>query len=504
MKNPKPLTLFAIAILTSCGVHKPISIDQKGADVFPCSEKEGSAETTMGDVMPFYDDGVMNIYHLRNVSGTNSLFYHPIARISSPDLIHYQNDGVALNYEESFTSIDAALGTGSFIKGKEGEYHCFYTGHNGKVHDADFGDKSLTHMEAIRHAVSHDGQKTWEKDEDFLIFGGKDDFRDPYVYWDAAAEKYQMLVTTRDIDTDEPVIRRYEAPSLSARPYEWVNRGNFFVNDEGAYNMECPSYLEYNGFQYLAYSEQGANRVTHYRYRRSSSEPWQRFGRDAIDSAGFYAGRLEKMEDRLYAFAWCARLTGGNTGDFDWGGNLVSHELSQNPETGELSPVMPHTYKEYFSHPVDYALGDGKFEFSGEKFEAKAIGKNSDNATRFSMKIRIAEDKGDFGLTFGIAGQLHNRMGDGTLTFNVAKKKISCHNNVSNVLRFGPELTSVAYPFELDKDYDVDLIVDGELYSVYLNGEVAMTARLTNMPGKNIAFYSNGAKASITEVKAYE
>ena len=504
MKKAKLLTFLTVAALSSCGGSKPAAIDQKGADVFPASEKEGSAETTMGDVMPFYDDGVMNIYHLRNVSGTNSLFYHPIARISSKDFIHYENNGVALNYEESFTSIDAALGTGSFIKGKDGEYHCFYTGHNGKVHDADFGDKSLTHMEAIRHAVSRDGQKTWVKDNDFMIFGGKDDFRDPYVYLDSASGKYQMLVTTRDIDTDEPVIRRYEADSLFAKASEWAERGNFFVNDDGAYNMECPSYIEYGGFQYLAYSEQGANRVTHYRYRRSAAESWQRFERDAIDSAGFYAGRLEKAGERLFAFAWCARLTGGNTGDFDWGGNLVSHELVQDKETGELKPVMPYTYKEYFNHEVDYSLGEGKFEFAGDKFEAKAIGRKTANATRFSMKVNIAEDKGDFGLTFGIDGQLHNRMGDGTLTFNVAKKKISCHNNVSNVLRFGPELTSVAYPFEIGKTYDVDLVVNGELYSVYLNGEVAMTARLVNMPNKNIAFYSNGAKASITEVKAYE
>ena len=497
--------LLALPILgmASCSASGG-AIDQQGANIFPSSAIEGTMSITMGDVMPFYDEGTMNIYHLRNVSGTNSLFYHPIARLSTSDYIHYEDKGIALDYEEDFSSIDAALGTGSFIKGKDGTYHCFYTGHNGKVHDEDFGDKSLLQVEAIRHATSVDGQATWQKDEDFMIFGGKDDFRDPYVYLDSASGKYNMLVTSRDLKDDAAVIRLYQADSLDANDEEWTFQGNFFVNDEGGYYMECPSYIELGGYQYLAYSEQGENRVTHYRYRTSSSEPWKRFERDAIDSAGFYAGRLEKAGERLYAFAWCARLTGGNTGAFDWAGNLVTHELVQNQETGELHPVLPHTYREYFNHPVDKGQGEGNFAFDGSKFAAKSLGKLTGNVTRISMKVKPEALSGDFGWTFGIDGQLDNRLGDGTLTFNLGASCLSCHNNVSNILRYGPELTRVGYAFEAGKEYAVDLIVDGEIYSVYLDGKVALTARLVNMVKKNFAVYSNKAKASITEVKIYE
>ena len=112
----------------------------------------------------------------------------------------------------------------------------------------------------------------------------------------------------------------------------------FFKNDDGDYNMECPSYVEYNGFYYLAYSEQGDNRVTHYRYRTEKNGEWKKFERDSIDSSGFYAGRLEKAGEDLYAFAWCAKLSGGSTGEFDWGGNLVVHKIKQLP-TGGLCGV---------------------------------------------------------------------------------------------------------------------------------------------------------------------
>ena len=503
----KKSIVFALttSLLFVSGCNSKKEIDQKGANVFPYSEIDGSLSVTMGDVMPFYDNGVMNIYHLRNVTGSNSLFYHPIARLTTSDYIHYENKGISLNYEEDITSVDAALGTGSFIKDKDGTYHCFYTGHNDKAHDEDLKGAGLEHVEVIRHATSKDGQATWQKDEDFLLYGYEDDFRDPYVYYDNIDECYYMLITSRDYGN--AVIRRYSSKSLSAKDDEWVFTDNFFTNDEGSYNMECPSFIQYGKYYYLAYSEQGDNRVTHYRYKDSHDGAWKKFDRDAIDASGFYAGRLEKAGDKLFAFAWCARLTGGNTGGFDWAGNLVTHELIQK-ENGELCAVMPSTYKEYFKNEVKYQTNESKdikeYNFLGEGIKATALDRLSENVTRMSFTANIKELKGNFGITFGLSNQYNNRLGDGLLAFDLVNNKLVCYNNVSSVLRYGSELTSVSYPFELNKDYQVDVIVDGEVASLYLNGEVALTVRLINMENNYFAFYSNNAKADIKEVKFYE
>ena len=53
------------------------------ASVFPVSSYNDTVGVTMGDVMPFYDDGVMNIYHLQNSRGTLSTYYHPISRLTA-------------------------------------------------------------------------------------------------------------------------------------------------------------------------------------------------------------------------------------------------------------------------------------------------------------------------------------------------------------------------------------------------------------------------------------
>ena len=498
MKKVIVLAAAGIMVLGSCGKSE---VNQNGANVFPCSTKEDSISVTMGDVMPFYDNGVMNIYHLRNVSGTNSLFYHPIARLTTSDYIHYKDEGIALNYEESITSVDAALGTGSFIKDKEGNYHCFYTGHNDKAHDEENKGAGLKHTEVIRHAVSKDNQATWQKEEDFLLYGYEDDFRDPYVYFDEVDQKYYMLVTSRDYGN--AVIRRFGATSLNAKWNEWEFVDNFFTNDEGSYNMECPSYIEWNGYYYLAYSEQGDNRVTHYRYKTSHDGEWKKFERDAIDSAGFYAGRIEKAGNEVYAFAWCARLTGGNTGAFDWAGNLVTHQLIQK-ENGELCAVMPHGYKEFFHHEMPAGENPTSFAFSGEKFEAVALDKLGDKVRRMSAKISVNGNTGDFGISFGLDAKLNNRLGSGILAFHLPSKRIACHNNVSNILRYGSELTGLNYEFQQGQTYGLDLIMDDEIFTVYMNGDIALTARLVDMKNNHLAFYSNHAKATISEVMFYE
>ena len=120
------------------------------------------------------------------------------------------------------------------------------------------------------------------------------------------------------------------------------------------------------------------------------------------------------------------------------------------------------------------------------------------------MKAKANGNSGDFGLTFGLNNQYDTRLGGGLIAFDLTNKRLACHNNVSNIVRYGPELTHVDYSFDATKEYQVDAVVCGELITVYLNDEIALTARLMDMEGNPFAFYSNKASAEITEVHFYE
>ena len=512
---PVVTAVLACGIFAGCSMPNKNSADQGDKTVFPVSTYEDGLEKYMGDVMPFYDDGVMNIYHLQDTVGSNPVFYHPIARLTTTDYVNYTDCGVSINFDDTDTdpdaakSPDAALGTGSVIKDKEGNFHFFYTGHN------DHGqEEGLKFNEVIRHAKSYDNQQTWVKDADdenkdyeLNLYGYENDFRDPYVYYDDADELYYMLVTTRDYGRG--VIKRYSAASPDARTEEWKDEGVFFRNDDGDYNMECPSYVEYNGYYYLAYSEQGANRVTHYRYRTEKNGEWKRFALDSIDDSGFYAGRLEKAGDELYAFAWCARLSGGSTGGFDWGGNLVAHKIIQ-LSNGELCAVMPESVKNAFSSQVKYRFGGGTNEeykeisFSGEGFSSRSAERLGRQVTRIELTVRAEDFNGDFGLTFALDGVYNNRLGQSLIAFDTKNSRLVCYNDVSSILRYGAPLASVPFAFAKDKDYCADIIIDGEVLTVSLDGKVALTVRLAGIQRKNFAFYSNGSKAQIKEIAFYE
>lgn len=490
---------MACASAAGCQAQKKNSVEQNGKNVFPVSMTDDSATYSMGDVMPFYDGEVMNIYHLQNSKGALSMFYHPISRLTTSDYVNYTDCGVSINFEENTKSVDAAIGTGSVIKDINGNFHFFYTGHNDKGQE-----EGLPYNECLRHAVSRDNQKTWTKDEDFILYGNENDFRDPYVYYDAEEKIYNMLVTTRH--NGAGVIKRFAAYELDATCDQWEDRGVFFYNDLGSFNMECPSYIEYNGYYYLAYSEQGDNRVTHYRYKTEKDGDWKKFERDSIDASGFYAGRLEKAGDKLYAFAWCANLTGGSSGDFDWGGNLVVHELTQQSD-GELCAVMVSDVKKAFSTPVQYQfIGGGKIENASfdEGFSAKCAGKLATNITRISFTFAIEKFGGDFGLTFGLDGKYDNRLGTCAVAFDTDGSKISCYNGISSRVRYGNPLASVAFAYSEGKKYDVDVIIDNEILTVYLDGTVCLTARFPDMRRKNFAFYSNGVKVNFEGITFYE
>lgn len=493
------IAALACVLAAGCGTPGKNSTDQESKTVFPVSSYDETLPVSMGDVMPFYNDGVMNIYHLQNSRGTLSLFYHPISRLTTTDFVNYTDCGVALDFEENSQSPDAALGTGSFIKDKEGNFHCFYTGHNDNGQE-----EGLKFNEVIRHAKSVDNQETWVKDEDFNLYGYENDFRDPYVYYDAEEDIYNMLVTTRDYGVG--VIKRYSSASLDASWEEWQDRGVFFRNDDGSYNMECPSYVEYNGYRYLAYSEQGENRVTHYRYKTEKNGEWKKFERDSIDASGFYAGRLEKAGDKLYAFAWCANLSAGSTGDFDWGGNLVTHEIKQS-SNGELCAVMVGSVKDAFSNRVKYEYisgGEIKEATFGSNFSARCAEKLATNVTRINFNFSVGDFGGDCGLTFGLDGKYDNRLGTAAVAFDTAESRLVCYNKISSVVRYGEPLASVAFAYSAGRIYNVDIIIEGEILTVYLDDTVCLTARFPDMQRRCFAFYSNGCTAEFKGITFYE
>lgn len=486
MRYLKQLGMIALLGIGLVGCEANKSLPSKGSvEQGDLSINPKSVVGYVGDVMPFYDDGVMNIFYLQDGRNTH-LGYHPFALMTTTDFTNYTDYGVVIPYEDDIYSQDFALGTGSIIKDKNGLYHAFYTGHN------DYKNSGLPYYEAISHATSTD-KINWTKIPEDTFYGNNNDFRDPYVYLGEDGY-YYMLVTTRKMNIG--VIDQYRSADLKNWSYDEI----FYINDSGTYNMECPTFIKYNGYYYLAFSEQGSHRVTRYRYKKNLTDEWITPTVDHFDDVGFYAGRIEATADKLYAFGWCATKTGEyDYGDFDWGGNLVVHELKQG-SNGLLYPKMVSTIKEKINTEVSYNTTANSLNFTSSDKKAYMYEALSDNITRISMKFEANQMSGDFGLSFATIAE--NTLTNLVLSFDLTKKQVLFYNDAKSFNDYGK--AQLCMDCNYQSVNSVDIIIDGQILTVYVNDSVALTTRMYYMPNSNFSIYSNNCSVNIGEVNFYE
>ena len=478
----------ALALVSCKGVDNLMEkgkVDQEDIKVSP-----KSVIGYVGDPMPFYDDGKMNIFYLQDGRNTN-LGYHPFALMTTNDFVNYDDYGEVIPFSNSLDSPDFALGTGSVIKDNSGLYHCYYTGHNSRK------DVGLPYFEIIQHATSTD-KIHWDKHPEDGFYGNNNDFRDPYVYY-GEDDIYHMLITTRDKGTG--VIKEYTSFDLK----KWNYKDIFFKNDSGTYNMECPTFIKFNDYYYLSFSEQGSTRVTHYRYKKNLNDSWIKPSVDFVDGEGLYAGRIEKDDSKLYMFGWCATRIGEyDTGEFDWGGNLIVHELTQK-EDGTLNSKLIDSVKDKLNTQVSYKLKDGspisKMNFNKNEMKAYVLESLSKNITRISFDIEFENKSGSLGLSFNTIA--NDNISNEVLLFNLDTNYVLGYANALTIDDLGKIDVYAPYKYE-NKNIHIEIIIDGQIIETYINSEIALTTRFYDMPKNSFSFFVNKSDAKFTNIKFFE
>jgi len=448
----------------------------------------------IGDPMPFFHEGKMNMFYLLDERG-GSIGFHPFALLQTTDFLKWRDFGVVIPYENDIYSQDLALGTGSIIYGHDKKYHAFYTGHN--------GSGLMPYKEMIQHATSTD-LINWTKHPELGFYGGVDDFRDPYIYFDENTNEYWMLITTRQ--GNRGVIKRYISTDL----YNWDDAGIFYSNPDGTYNMECPTLIEFNGYYYLTFSAQGTKneRVVHYRYTDDLSKGFTIPERDHLDGWGFYAGRLEKIDDnRMILAGWNATKTlDRDYGEYMWGGHLVVHEVVQK-ENGELGVSILPEIDNALSTKVKYEKIEGNVEENGKdylfnkgNYRYILFEELLAKPTKAKFKVDIKEAK-NFGITFNAYNSI---FGDLNVYFDFELNTINFYCVPANeIVRNNPEI-SYYYDFSSFNELDITLITENSTLVVYINDEVALTSRAYNMADSSFGFFTIQSNVTVSDFEIYE
>lgn len=464
--------------------------DQGNLSVFPLQQNG-----FVGDPMPYFDGEKMNVFYLHDARDGQKGF-HPWYLFQTTDFLNWNDQGEVIPYVNDYGSQDLALGTGSVIQDQEGLYHAYYTGFN--------GTGNMVYYEKIQHATSTD-LVNWTKHPEDGFYGGQNDFRDPYViHMPDDNNQYWMLITSRY--NGRGVIRLYKSTNLSS----WIDHGIFFSNDVGTWNMECPTLIKFNDYWYLAFSEQGSNRVTHYRYTADLSAGWIKPTQDYFDGIGFYAGRIEKMVDRLFMMGWVGTkeydYDGGN---FNWAGNLVTHELKQKI-SGELY-VQPVTeVVNELSHPYSPAIRSqtsGVISSSGQiNFDPRSpydylIYNNlSTNTTKLTFTATIGQPSGRFGMTFYAEDEDY---GPVNVVFNVDDQRLEFYNVTPS--RLSTALPQISLPFAMPegKIIRATALLEGQILSLYVNNQWALTTRMYFLADYPFGFFGSRSDVTVSDIAFY-
>ncbi len=456
-------------IITGC--QKPEDNVVDGAiTFFPMAE-----ESFVGDPMPYYDGEKLHVFFLEDLRD-GAVGFHPWSKFVTRDFVTYEFSSSLIPVVNELDSPERALGTGSVVQGPDKLYYAFYTAHN----------SALSPKEVIMRATSSN-LDNWEKDRSFSLEASNqlniDDFRDPYVFWNAEAECYWMLVTTRL--NDDGVIKRYTSKDLTT----WSDEGVFF-NALGDGNLECPSLLSYQGKWYLTYSEQWPTRVVRYLVSESSEGPFTTVDAGIFDGEGFYAGRPVVIKDKLFIVGWIpTKVQHKDIYGFDWGGNLAIHQLLQEKDDGHLRVVPMDIRKKNLSqHKTPTTVS----ESGGLAIYEEIVGQ-----VVIEGRINYRAGTSQYGFAFGI----NDGKGKASIIVDTNRHEIMYYNIDADAS--GAREPQLRMPLKQDYNgsFGFEMVVDGNVLSLYINDEVAFSTRIYCMQGKQWGVFSVGTPIEIENLK---
>ncbi len=441
----------------------------------------------VGDVIPFYDEGRFRIFYLHRFDdGSRGTSWY---QVSTEDFVHFTNHGEMLP-RGTPNDQDLSVATGSVVK-RDNQYHIFYTGFNSVF------KKEGKPEQGVMHALSEDLLR-WKKIPEDTFFAPqdryeRDDWRDPFVFWNPGAREYWMLIAARLKSGASKRRRGCTALCASKDLTKWEVRDPFW--SPGLYfTHECPDLFRIDDWYYFVFSEFSERMQTRYLMSRNISGPWVVPGDDSFDGRALYAAKTTSDGKNRFLCGWNpTRASDKDYAKWEWGGNLVVHELRQE-SNGTLNIQMPSGIAAAFSNklPLDpkVVLGKGEIGENG----ADLIATGSFAAATLATMPAACEIQTTIELTAATkaCGLMLHVQEDVDLCYYV-RFELSRNRLVFDMwprLNLGapgdlPFMIGLERPmmFTPGAPIKVKALVDGTIGEVYVNDRLAMSTRMYDLKG---------------------
>lgn len=451
-----------------------------------------------GDIMPFFDNGKFHIYFLHDAQNKPAgKGFHDIHEFQSTDLAHFSYKGQVIPYGTT-ADADFAIGTGSVVK-VGNLYYFYYTGHNGTP-----AFLQSNARESVLCATSPD-LKNWTKIPSFKITAPAGyynyDFRDPHVFYNDDLGKYSMLVSTQTEPDRKAVLLHFTTANPASGSWDVQAPIYTTTPQENYLMMECADIFKMGNYWYLMFSENwSTTKGTHYKMASSINGPWTTPQNDRIDGEYFYAGKTASDGNKRYVFGWSARKTPEtDLGNKDWAGNMVIHELTQNSD-GTLGTQSPQAVKNFFSKnnnvEVDAILGDvaannNSYSLSSTTNKAMVTFKPIGKRAKINAELTLTSTSGSTGFVFHT-----NTTGSyGKIILDATKNAIIEYNSVSQ------ETTQIPFLFQTNTKYNVEIITEGSVVVLYIDGKAALTNRIYGREKNKWGLIAEGQNSTVSNLQ---
>lgn len=471
----------------------------------------------VGDVIPFYHDGVFRIYYLHDERGNGMYGDTTWFETHTTDFVSF-TEAVETIPRGGDNEQDYYVYTGDIIE-KDGLFHLFYTG----VNPAEEFCKEGGPLQAVMHAVSDD-LKTWKKVPEDTFYSPGDiyevnDWRDPFVFWNEEKEEYWMLLASR---LKEGPSRRRGCIALctSKDLSKWEVKDPFWAPNLYM-THECPDLFKMGDWWYLVYSTFTDKFVTHYRMSKSLDGPWLAPTRDSFDGRAFYAAKTLSDGDKRYVCAWNPTKRGGtDRGDWEWAGTLITHEIVQNHD-GTLDVKMPDSMYDAFENPQEAKFNNvfGKHKQLTNGIElgeldtySSTLSENHKTPHSYMITgdITVTEQTRGCGVMLKSSADMdrgyyvrfepdRNRI---VFDFWPRKEQGTEQWQIGGDIAHAIELER-DFEFEIDKTYHIQILVEGTMGVAYVNDQVAMNFRMYDLDYENWGVFVSEGKAKFENFTLY-
>ncbi len=458
----------------------------------------------VGDVIPYFEDNEFKLFYLH---GWRENYREGLDNgwhlIGTDDFCHYREYGACQIHG----------GTGHVMK-VDDTYHLFY---------CIFPEGK----QLVCHATGTDllnwttiSEDTFSSDNQIYELS---DWRDPFVFWNEEEKQYWMLLAAM---AKGPSKRKGCVALLTSKDLkEWSYREPLYSPNIHVGAHECPDLFRIGDWWYLLYSNYTDRFATFYRMSRSLNGPWITPKVDTFDGRAFYAAKSVSNGTKRYLFGWNPtknddlfgwnppKYPGKDYHTWDWGGNLVVHEIIQRSD-GTLAVKLPDSVNAAFAvdQPLHWEAVAGTWtspthdEYACESpcaFAASLTEEDLPDRCKVSLEIRFSEH------TQGTGVMLRTGIGLDEAYY------VTLEPQRNRITFRGPIMQSEdggkTFPYEVEWERPIELLpdcshllqifIDGSICEIYINGEVAMSTRMYDIKRGKLGLFVSQGDANFKRVK---